>query len=481
MDLKAMIEEGRLELTDCSLEEGAILSENSNAMLVFHGTKDWGELQLSFSQAPLETTAIECYNSPSKEKEFSRYRREEGYILPDGKEAKIPLAAKNTGNLRPDIHGNFLLDSISVSKRVPAASLTPKMIFGHLNWVRMTLFLILGVLGLGRYGLERKQKSGYDRIGMNQSRRLVYMDGIRVLAAVMVVALHEIGPIVEGLPVGSGKVIILKILTVIFSNCNLLFAMISGALLLEWKKEGWGDFLKKRFFKVLLPLVVYGMFYLKGCSYSSTDLISWIRYGVETFASGNFMKGPHLWLIYVLIGLYFTVIPFRYMLGNMEESMKGTLLVLILLCLSINTIEDLTGKAIGISVFLGSWAGIFIMGYLVNQSWMRKYDRLLLGAGLVSFLASVWLVMIREDCMDNILGDSILSMLMSAAIFVIILHLDPILAPVGKILALASKYSYSIILIHWYIQIRVIHNNIFNPKMNQLLLCQPFLKMSQNN
>ncbi len=88
----------------------------------------------------------------------------------------------------------------------------------------------------------------------------------------------------------------------------------------------------------------------------------------------------------------------------------------------------------------------------------------------MSFLASVWLVVTHEDCMDNILGESILSMLMSAAIFIIILRLDPILAPAGKILALASKYSYSIILIHWYVQIRVIHNNIFNPKMNPLLL-----------
>ncbi len=52
--------------------------------------------------------------------------------------------------------------------------------------------------------------------------------------------------------------------------------------------------------------------------------------------------------------------------------MKRALLVLILLCLSINTIEDLAGKVIGISIFLGSWAGIFIMGYLVNQSWMRN-------------------------------------------------------------------------------------------------------------
>ncbi len=60
--------------------------------------------------------------------------------------------------------------------------------------------------------------------------------------------------------------------------------------------------------------------------------------------------------------------------------------------------------------------------------------------------ASAWLVVTRENCLDIISGLSILAMLM------------------------ASKYSYSIILIHWYMQIRVIHNNIFNPDMNQILL-----------
>ena len=313
-------------------------------------------------------------------------------------------------------------------------------------------------------------KSENKKDGENQSKRLVYMDGIRVLAAVMVVVLHEIEPITEGCQFGSGKYFILKFISALSANCNLLFVMISGSLLLEWKKEGWGGFLKRRFLKVLLPLVVYGMFYLKGCCYSKAGLLSWIRYGVETFVSGNFMKGPHLWLIYVLVGLYFTVIPFRYMLHNMEKPIKKALVILILACLTINTIGSYTGKGIGISIFFGGWAGIFLMGYLVNQSWMRKYDGLLIGAGFVTMAVSAWLVVTRENCLDIISGLSILAMLMASSIFIILLRADSFLAPAGKILAMASKYSYSIILIHWYMQIRVIHNNIFNLDMNQILL-----------
>lgn len=154
----------------------------------------------------------------------------------------------------------------------------------------------------------------------------------------------------------------------------------------------------------------------------------------------------------------------------MEKPIKKALVILILACLTINTIGSYTGKGIGISNLFGGWAGIFLMGYLVNQSWMRKYDGLLIGAGFVAMAASAWLVVTRENCLDIISGLSILAMLMATSIFIILLRADSFLAPAGEILAMASKYSYSIILIHWYMQIRVIHNNIFNPDMNQILL-----------
>lgn len=85
LDLEVMIRRGKLELTDCILEAGSILSENSNASLIFHGTEDWGQVELSFGQTSSEATTLEWYNSPSEGNKFSKYRREEGYILPGGR------------------------------------------------------------------------------------------------------------------------------------------------------------------------------------------------------------------------------------------------------------------------------------------------------------------------------------------------------------------------------------------------------------
>lgn len=469
LDLESMIRENALELTDCTWEEGSILSTDANAMMIFHGTENWGQLQLTFSEPVLGPATAEWYNSPSEDDKFDRFRRQEGYIMPGKEEAKIILPGKDNGNLRLNIHGNFRLSSIAVTERMPVKMLTPGMILGHLNWLRMMVFLVLGAWGLCLYGKEREQKHAYRKDTGKPEKRYVYLDGIRVLAAILVIVVHVIEPLALLYPMGSKRYIFLKLLSAVSLSCNLLFVMISGALLLGWKEESWGAFFKKRFLKVLLPLAVYGMFYLKGCCISKADLISWIRYGAQTFISGNFVKGPHLWLIYVLLGLYITVIPFRYMLREMKEPAKKALTVLILLCLLVNTLEKLTGKEVGISVFLGSWPGIFIMGYLINQSWMRKYDIVLFAAGVMALVVSAWVVTTRENCMDVIANQSILSMLMAAAIFVVFLRGDRFLAPIGKILASVSRYSYSIILIHWYMLIRVVHNGWFSSGMNQYL------------
>lgn len=469
LDLESMINEEKLELTDCTVEDGSILSEDANSMMIFHGTQDWGQIRLTFREPVTGPATAEWYNSPSEDDKFDRFRRQEGYIMQGKDKAKINLSGKDNGNLRLNIHGNFRLGSIEVAERISVKALSFGIILGHFNWLRLILFMFLGASGFCLLKKERKQTKTETRHVSKKEKRYVYLDGIRILAAILVIIVHVIEPLALLYPMGSKRYILLKLLSAVSLSCNLLFVMISGALLLEWKEEGWAAFFKKRFLKVLIPLAVYGMLYEKGCCISQTDLFSWIRHSIQTFISGDFTKGPHLWLIYVLLGLYITVIPFRYMLREMKEPAKKALAVMILICLSVNTYGKISGQEIGISVFLGNWPGIFLMGYLINQTWMRKYDKALLGAGMAAFAVSGWIVTVRENCMDVIANQSILSMLMASAIYVIFLHGDQLLAPGRKVLASISRYSYSIILIHWYILIRVVHNGWFHSGMNQYL------------
>lgn len=88
LDLENMVKEEKLELTDCTWEGDSILSTDANAMMIFHGTENWGQIQLTFNEPVLGPATTEWYNSPSEDDRFDRFRRQEGYIMP-GKEIGI--------------------------------------------------------------------------------------------------------------------------------------------------------------------------------------------------------------------------------------------------------------------------------------------------------------------------------------------------------------------------------------------------------
>lgn len=90
----------------------------------------------------------------------------------------------------------------------------------------------------------------YDR------NRIKAYDYIRVLAVVFVIAAHVVQSDSEP-AAGTSAFMALRIMAVLFLNCNLLFVMLSGALLLNQKEEPVSVFYRKRIFKVVIPMAVY--------------------------------------------------------------------------------------------------------------------------------------------------------------------------------------------------------------------------------
>lgn len=334
----------------------------------------------------------------------------------------------------------------------------------------MAVFILFGAAGLCLHQESGEQKKN-DRLAVKnkQAKRYAYMDGIRTLAAVMVIMVHVTEPLAILYPSGSRRYFFWELISAVLINCNVLFVMMSGTFLLEWKEEGYAAFFIKRFLRVIVPLLVYGVFYERFCCISDTDMLSFLNHFIHSIIGGNFIKGPHLWLVYVICSLYIIVIPLRYMLKTMSEPAQKTLTTLILLCLSAFTFETISGQHIGLSVFPGGWTGIFLIGYLINQAWMRRYDAAILIAGAAALMLSAYLILLRGNCMDIIANQSILSASMSSAIFVLLLRLNRLFVPIGKLLAVISRYSYSILLIHFYMLIRVVYNGWFDSGLNQWL------------
>ena len=92
--------------------------------------------------------------------------------------------------------------------------------------------------------------------------RQVYLDKLRVLATVLVIAVHTVSLGSTLVPERSAVWYGFEISNYLFLCCNLLFIMISGALLLPVKDESAGQFYRKRFLKVLVPMVIYYILYV---------------------------------------------------------------------------------------------------------------------------------------------------------------------------------------------------------------------------
>lgn len=78
-------------------------------------------------------------------------------------------------------------------------------------------------------------------------KRQVYLDKLRVLATVLVIAVHTVSLGSTLVPERSAVWYGFEISNYLFLCCNLLFIMISGALLLPVKGEPAGQFYRKRF------------------------------------------------------------------------------------------------------------------------------------------------------------------------------------------------------------------------------------------
>src|SRR5207253_1791806 len=123
------------------------------------------------------------------------------------------------------------------------------------------------------------------------------IDGLRVAACFMVVLLHisaanihEFGPKWWGANLWDS----------ISRACVPLFFMISGATLLR-KEEPLSQFMRKRAFRIMLPLLFWSAFYLWWLQYNGVDTGNWLV---------AILRGPtmfHLWYFYTIIGLYMFV------------------------------------------------------------------------------------------------------------------------------------------------------------------------------
>ena len=184
-----------------------------------------------------------------------------------------------------------------------------------------------------------------------------------------------------------------------------LFFMISGYLLLPSQTDTL-SFLKKRLWKIIVPLVFWGVFYILWHGDYPEDPVKAVKYIISSLASGNLEF--HMWFMYTFIGLYLFVPILSIFIKNAKESdIWYYVAIWFLLGPIFSLIFWLSGHFIALTQFgyFSGFIGFFLLGYLLGH---REFDRKWVIA--IWMLLPLWAVaetygMYRETRIEKYMGD----------------------------------------------------------------------------
>ena len=215
------------------------------------------------------------------------------------------------------------------------------------------------------------------------------------------------------------------------------------------------SFYIRRASKVIIPLIAYYFLLLHLNDEVRFLPPKQIGAALKRIMTGAPDVGPHLWLIYTIVALYLVTPFFRVMVQHMSDRLLSSLAVVILVLNALTTYLPVFGMAFGASTFLAGWEGVFLLGYILtrqsSQEGAPRRIRWILCAAAVSYVVMAAAVFVDSAQMNLVYGSTPPIVLASCGIFVLFIkYKDWFQDKSNAVVRLCSKYSYSIILIHWY-------------------------------
>ncbi len=204
---------------------------------------------------------------------------------------------------------------------------------------------------------------------VNGRKRIFYLDFIRALAIILVILAHVTRAFFQNLPKGSFSMHFVAPF-IDFGVLGVpLFLMISGALLLNRDYE-LGDFLKRRYIRVLVPFLFWAIIFPV-----SRMLFEGQPATVTNFISLYFDKD--FWFVWMILGVYLFIPIINSFIK--EYGMKGVEYFLLIWAavMFLNNIGQYPFHQLELSYFAG-YLGYFVLGYyLANKKFSLSNSRLL--------------------------------------------------------------------------------------------------------
>ncbi|MCL2303847.1 MAG: acyltransferase [Planctomycetaceae bacterium] len=219
--------------------------------------------------------------------------------------------------------------------------------------------------------------------------RSFWIDLIRVVGALFVVAIHVSGRIAGGYAVEESAVSLGLAGLVSRCFCSAcskvavsLFVMVSGALLLG-RSDTLGEFYQKRFGKILLPFFAWNCIFIASLWIAGQSLKDGTPITLTSSIGAIFSGGVsgHFWFMYMLISLYLVAPFLSVFVRNAPKNMLTGFLALWFVAIVIfplfhNVVKETLGIAEISKDFrfelVSLWVGFFVAGYVLKDVLISK-------------------------------------------------------------------------------------------------------------
>ena len=320
------------------------------------------------------------------------------------------------------------------------------------------------------YSAEKLRVAAHAEVKAEKTNQLrgrpVYVDLIRTVAMVGVLLLHAAGRFTISSqemsqlnPLETTRWAVVDVYQTLGVVGVPLFLMLTGALLLqpEKKDESLGVFFRKRWARIGLPSLFWGVAY-----FAWDFLVQHIEFSPRTFVQG-ILNGPYtqFWYLYVLVGLYLLTPILRKFIGQVDETiMKYFVAVWFAGVAVIPLFELLTKFQLNGNVFtLTGYIGYFVLGaYLVTVQMRRSTLSVLVILGVALTAVGTYVLAATVGGTDMYFFQQYLSptmILASVTVFLLLLTVKPPSVQMEsspskatKFIRVVSENTFPIFLLH---------------------------------
>lgn len=207
--------------------------------------------------------------------------------------------------------------------------------------------------------------------------------------------------------------------------CVPVFLMITGVLLLN-RKEDLPVFFRKRYMRVVPPLVFWSLFYLGWYTWQGED------YGGLLGSIRTMLSGPvavHLWYLYAIVGIYLFVPFLRHIWQSASRAEQHLYLFMWVVVSSLPMMGRLAGSDADIlntyelGAFFGLLGYLFLGAYVHSRFAQRVHQPAYWSLNLILFILfslatmiATWLYSSRQGQPDPLFYDYLSPFVVGAAV-----------------------------------------------------------------